>query len=105
MELYVGTLKSVVSKDMTESNSPIRLWANCVERCASVHNVTSRNTFKLQGLTLHAVLTGEQSDISKLCQFWWFEWVYYLADKKKFPEHKERLLKVLGLSKGIVNEM
>ena len=71
-ELHIGILKSAVSKDMTESNSPIRLWDYCVERVASVHNMTSRNIFKLQGLTPHTALTEEHSDISNLCQFGWF---------------------------------
>ena len=48
---------------MTDSNSSIRIWDYCVERCASVQNLASRDTFKLQGLTPHAALTGEKSDI------------------------------------------
>ena len=45
-------------EDITESNIPIRLWDYCVERCAYVHNMTSRNTFKIQGLTTYTTLTG-----------------------------------------------
>ena len=67
--------------------------------------MTIRNIFKLQGLTPHNTLTGEQSCISNLCQCGWIEWVYYLDDKKNFSEHKERLGKALGPSKGIGNEM
>ena len=67
--------------------------------------MTSRNKFKLQGLTPYTTLTGEQSDISNLCQFDWYEWVYYRDSSKNFPEHKERLGKALGPSKGIGNEM
>ena len=86
---------------MTEGNSPIRLWDYFIERCTFIHNMTSRNIFKLQCLTPHASLTREQSDISNLCQFGWFEWVYYRDDKKNFPEHKERIGKALGPIKGI----
>ena len=71
-ELYIGILKSAVSKYITERNSTIRLWYYCVDTCASVHNMTSRNIFKLQGLTPHTALTEEHSDISNLCQFGWF---------------------------------
>ena len=67
--------------------------------------MTSRNIFKLQGLTPHAALTVEQSYISNLFQFGWSGWVYYRDDKKIFPEHKERLEKSLSLGKGIGNEM
>ena len=47
--------------------------------------MTSTNIFKLQGLTPQNDLTGDQSDISNLFQFGWFEWVYYLDDKNNFP--------------------
>ena len=50
-ELCIGILKSTVSKDMKESNCPIRLWDYCVEWRAAVHNMTSQNNFKLQGIT------------------------------------------------------
>ena len=69
VELHVGLLKIAVSKDVTETNIPIRLWDYYVEQCAYVHNMNSRSMFKLQGLTPHTALTGEQSDISNLCQF------------------------------------
>ena len=44
---------------MTKRNSSIKFWDYCEELCASVHNMTSRNMFKLQGLTPHTTLTGE----------------------------------------------
>ena len=95
---------SRVSKHMTESKNTIRLWDYCAEPCPSIHNLTSKNNFKLQYLTPHAALTGEQSDISNLCQFGWFKLVYHSDDKKNFPEHKEVLGKALGPSKGIGKE-
>ena len=58
-ELHYGMLKSAASKDVTERNSPIRHYECCVERCASTNKMTSRNVFKLQGLTTHTDLTGE----------------------------------------------
>ena len=96
---HIGMPKSAFSKDMKESDCPIRLWDYCVERRAAVHNVTSRSTLNFQGLTPHAALTEEQSDISNLCQFDWYEWVCYRDSSKNFPEHKERLGKSLGPSK------
>ena len=35
-KLQISMLTSNVSKDMTENNSPIKIWDNCAERCASV---------------------------------------------------------------------
>ena len=73
---------------MTETNIYIRLWDYFVERCAYVHNVTSRDAFKLQGLTPRANLIVDQSDISNSCQFGWFEWICYRDNKKHFLGHK-----------------
>ena len=89
--MCVGMLKYSVSKDMTESNSSLMLWDYCVEKTTAIHNLTSMDAFKLQGLTLQTILTEEQANISNLCQFGWFKWVCYRDDKKNFPEHKERL--------------
>ena len=63
------TFKYSVSKDITESNSPLMIWNYSIDRSTSVHNLTSRNTFKLQALTSYADLTGERVEISNLCQF------------------------------------
>ena len=90
VELFIGMLKFRISKDMKERNSPIRLWDYCAELCASTHNMTSRNTFKLQCLTPHAAITWKQSDVNNFCQFCWFEWIYCRDDKKNFPEREER---------------
>ena len=38
---------------------------------------------------------GSQGDISNLCNFAWYEWVYY-RDHDSFPENKEKLGHVLG---------
>ena len=104
-ELWLVMLKYSVSEDLTESNSHLRLWIYHVEQGDNVYNLTSRDDFKLQILTPRIALTGEQADISYLCQFWWFGWIYYRDDKKNFSEHEEMVWKVLGPSKGIGNEM
>ena len=90
---------------MKSSDCPMRLWDYCVERRARVNNMTSRDSFKLQGSNPHTTVTGDQGDISNLCQFDWYEWVHYRNNKAQFPHNKERLGKVLGPSKGVGNEM
>ena len=51
LETCIGILKAIMSKEMSESNSSLRLWDYCVELIHSVHNLMSTNEFKLQGLT------------------------------------------------------
>ena len=46
-------------------------------------------------MTLHEVTYGKQGDISNICNFGWYQWVYYITPKS-FPEEKECLGRVLG---------
>ena len=68
-ELYIGLIKEAFRKDMHEANSPLCLWDYCVERRARINNLTAKNAFKLHGSTPHTVTTGDEGDISNLCQY------------------------------------
>jgi hypothetical protein len=104
-ELYVGLIKEAVRKDMKESDCPLAFWDYCVERRARINNLTAKDHFKLQGTNAHTALTGEEGDISNLCQFGWYEWCYFRDQGEKFPFNKEVLGRVLGPAKGEGNEM
>eukprot|EP00980_Cylindrotheca_fusiformis_P019051 scaffold6423_cov89-Cylindrotheca_fusiformis.AAC.1 len=104
-ELYIGLLKEAVRKDMKSSNCPLAFWDYCVERRARVHNLTSKDTFKLRGTTPYTTVTGEQGDISNLCQYDWYDWCYFRDQGQAFPFAKERLGRVLGPARGEGNEM
>ena len=51
------------------------------------------------------MVTGEEGDISNLCQFGWYEWVYYREGGSMFPFPKEVLGQCVGPAKGEGNEM
>ena len=104
-ELYIGLIKEAVRKDMRESNSPLCLWDYCVERRARINNLTAKNAFKLHGSTPHTVTTGDEGDISNLCQYGWYEWCYFRDHTAAFPNNKEVLGRVLGPARGAGNEM
>lgn len=104
-ELYIGLIKSAVGKDMKESNCPLAFWDYCVERRARINNLTARNLFQLHGTNPYTALTGNEGDISNLCQFGWYEFCYYRENTEKFPFNKEVLGRVLGPAKGEGNEM
>ena len=104
-ELYIGLIKSAVRKDMKASNCPIVLWDYCIERRARINNLTAKNLFQLDGQTPEFSVTGEESDISNLCQFDWYEWCYYYDRNSSFPQSSELLGRVLGPAKGEGNEM
>ncbi len=104
-ELYIGLLKEAVRKDMKEANSPMPLWDYCLERRARINNMTARDRFNLHGQNPYTLVTGDTGDISNLCQFGWYEWVYFRDQKNDFPVSKEILGRVLGPAKGAGNEM
>jgi len=104
-ELYIGLIKEAVRKDMKDSNCPLVLWDYCVERRARINNLTAKDLFQLHGSNAYTSLTGEEGDISNLCQFKWYEWCYFRDDTKAFPLNREQLGRVLGPAKGEGNEM
>jgi hypothetical protein len=77
--------KEAVRKDMKESNCPLVFWDYCVERRARINNLTAKSIFKLHGSNAHTALTGEEGDISNLCQYKWYDWCYFLEHKAQFP--------------------
>ena len=48
---------------------------------------------------------GMEADISNLCQFGWYEWVYFREDSASFPFQKERLGRCLCPAKNEGNAM
>ena len=99
-ELYIGLIKEAVRKDMKSSNCSLAFWDYCVQQRARVHNMTSKDTFKLRGTNPHTDLTGEEGDISNLCQYDWYEWCYFRDQGAAFPFTREVLGRVLGPATG-----
>ena len=104
-ELYIGIIKEAVRKDMKISAAPLAFWDYCVERRARIHNLTPSNLFQVHGSNPHTVEMNETGDISNLCQFGWYDWVYYREHNALFPNDKERLGRCLGPARGEGNEM
>ena len=80
------------------------LWDYAIERRALIHNAVPRLLFQAQGKTPHQCTFGNQSDISIVCNFGWYELVCY-RDFGSFPENKEKLGRILGSCKNEGNEM
>jgi hypothetical protein len=95
-ELYSALIKEAVRKDMKESNCPLVLWDYCVKQQAHISNDTpTMGICKLHSLNAHTALTGDEGNISNLCQY----------QKEKFPFNREILGRVLGPAKGEGNKM
>ena len=75
-------------------------------RRVGAHNQTAKNSFHLAGhQNPHFSITGDEGDISNLCQFKWYERVYYQEGNASFPLSREVLGRSLGPAKGKGNEM
>ena len=83
----------------------MRLWDYCIERRARVNNLTAKDAFNLKGTNAHSATLGDTGDISNICQFKWYEWVYSTDNISSFPSSKEDMGRWLGPAKGEGNEM
>ena len=104
-ELYISLLKESVRNDMKESDCLIVLWDYCCERRSRINNLLAKNLFQLEERNAHFSVTGENGDISNLCQFAWYGWCYYREHTAGFTPQHNVLVRVLGPYKGEGNEM
>jgi hypothetical protein len=104
-ERFVKIFKDGVLKDLKESNCPLVLWCYCLQRRSEINNATAADNLSLEGSNPHTKMTGQTCDISNLCQFGWYDWVYFRDEKASFPYPKEVLGRCLGPSKSFGNEM
>ena len=103
-ELYIGLLKEAVRKDLKAADCPMVLWDYSIERRAVIHNVIPRPLFQNNGLTPYAAIFRESGDISNICSFGFYEWVYYM-DNGSFTANKDKLGRVLGPVKNEGNDI
>ena len=104
-EIFIGLLKEAVRKELKELDSPIAFWDYCAEYRARVNNLTAHNMFQLEGRNLHFSVTGEDDNISNICQFAWYQWWYYREHTSNFPFTCDIIGRVLVPDKGEGNKM
>jgi len=100
-ERFVKIFKDVVVRDLKESNCPMVLWCYCLQRRSEINNATAADNLALEGTNPYTRMTGQTCDISNLCQFGWYDWVYFRDEKAAFPYPKEVLGRCLGPSKSL----
>ena len=67
--------------------------------------MTARNLFQLVGMNLHLTIHDTEGDISNICNYKFYEWIYYWDQGQPFPHQKQKLGRVLGPAKNHGNEM
>ena len=78
-----------------------------MERRAAIMSLTARDLFQIQGSNPRTATFGEERDISHLCQFVWYEWVYFYDNSSAacFPFLRAMIGRVLGPAKNEGNYM
>ena len=104
-ELYIGLIKEAMRKDKRETHSPLVLWDYAMERRALLYQVISKNLYQLNGTNPYTATFGEEADISHICQFGWYQFVYYREQSASYPHMKEYLGRCLGPAKNEGNKM
>ena len=67
-------------------------------------DLTAKNIFQFQGQNQYMKVLGEMVDISNLCQFVWYEQVYFRQKTAAFTFQKEQLVRCLGPTKNYGSE-
>ena len=106
-ERAIQSLKNDTKKDMSRTNSPLIFWCYCIERKATIHQLSAKNNFYLNGMVPHSKLTGDRADISHIANFEWYEWVKFRREgpKAAFPYPTEQLGRCLGPARSKGNSM
>jgi hypothetical protein len=77
-ESAIRDLRPMYRKALRLTNAPLVLWDHCMKLMAAIRSHTALNVLSLQGETPHTVLTGDTGDISQLCEFSWYDIVWYI---------------------------
>ena len=92
----IREIKRLAGRWLVKSKSPRRLWDHCIELASLVRSHMALDMYKLQGQVPETVMMGQTADISFLCQFKWYEWIYYNDTAVQFPDQKVILGRYLG---------
>jgi hypothetical protein len=91
--------RRMYKRAMRETNAPHVLWDYCIELIADLRSHTALNILTLQGDTPNTRLTGDTIDISHLCEFRWYDEVWYIGPTDKMKNRK--LARYLGHSHDV----
>ena len=73
----IRELKRAYRRAMISTNTPACLWDLCLVHTALIRQHTVNSIRELQGRTPAARLTGDTDDISFLCEFGWYDYVWF----------------------------
>jgi hypothetical protein len=93
-EPSIRELRRTYRKMMEAKETLDILWDRAFTFCSLTRSHTALNIHSLHGQVPAALLTGDTPDISALCEFAWYDWVWYLDPTSNRDGSMER--KYLG---------
>ena len=100
-ESSIRELKKGTGRKIIKSNSPKKLWDDCIELEMEIRSCTTKNVFELKGEVPRIVMKGETANITHLFEFGWYDWVYIRDNAVTYPNDKLVLGRWLGPSTDI----
>jgi len=104
-ELYVGLMKTAISRDLRETGCPLTLWCFATEWRMRVHNVTASKLSQCYRSNPYTATTGATTDISDISKFGFFQWIMYFNKNTPHPQGRWFLGRTLGPTKDVGNAM
>jgi hypothetical protein len=87
-ESEIKEVKRLASKWTVKSQSPCKLWDHAIELASIVRPHLALDMYKLNGQIPETIMLGQTADISFICSFAWYNWVYYNKQNAAFPALK-----------------
>lgn len=84
----IRELKRMYRRAMIRTNSPRCLWDLCLVYHAYVRSHSCLSIRQLDGEVPQTLLTGDTADISHICEFGWYDWVWYISPQDENMERK-----------------
>ena len=97
----IRELKKSAGRKMIKANSAKKLWDDCIELEMEIRSCTANNVFEFKGEVPRTVMKGETVNITHLCEFGWYDWVYFRDNAVTYPNDKWVLGRWLGPSTDI----
>ena len=90
---------------MLKTNSPKRLWDDCIELQGYIQSNTFSDHFLCEGQTPETIVMGNTPDISPFVQSGWYDWIWFRDTDKQFPSDKQQIGRYLGPSLNVGSKM
>ncbi|GAX26404.1 hypothetical protein FisN_UnNu099, partial [Fistulifera solaris] len=84
----IRELKRMYRRAMIRTNSPRCLWDLCLVYHAYVRSHSCLSIRQLDGEVPQTLLTGDTADISHICEFGWYDWVWFISPQDENMERK-----------------